>query len=255
MNYKFNSLQPQVSIITPVYNSSAYVAATIQSVLNQTYHKWEMILADDASTDNSVSIIQSFHDSRIKLIRLRNNSGPAAARNAAIQAARGRFIAFLDSDDIWLPEKLELQIQFMLSVDAAVTHTAYEIIDINGNRTGKIIRAPEVVGYDQLLNYNYIGCLTGMYDTAKTGKILMPDIPKRQDYALWLAILKKGFKAYFLNKVLAQYRTGKHSVSSNKMDAARYNWHILRHIEKLTLPRAAWHFGRYMILGLRKYYF
>jgi teichuronic acid biosynthesis glycosyltransferase TuaG len=245
----------KISIITPVYNSSAFIADTIQSVLNQTYQNWELLLVDDVSTDDSVAVVQSFRDERIKLMRLEKNSGPAIARNTAIEAATGRFIAFLDSDDLWLPEKLEKQLQFMLTQNAAVTHTAYEVIDINGKRIGKIIRAPEVIGYRQLLNYNYIGCLTGMFDTEKTGKMLMPDIPKRQDYGLWLAILRQGFKAYYLDEVLAQYRTGRQSVSSNKFDTAKYNWQILRETEGLSFFKAAWHFAVYTLLGIKKYYF
>jgi len=256
---EYQSLQPdmtdKVSIVTPVYNSADFIANTIQSVLNQTYSNWEMILADDVSTDDSVEIIKSFNDERIKLIRLSKNSGPAVARNKAIESATGRFIAFLDSDDVWLPDKLKNQLNFMITTDAAVTHTAYEAIDVAGKQTGKIIRAPKIIGYHQLLNYNYIGCLTGMYDTAKTGKVLMPDIPKRQDYGLWLAILRKGFKAYYLDEVLAQYRTGRQSVSSNKLETAKYNWQILREIEKLPLLKAAWHFSVYTFLGFKKYYF
>jgi teichuronic acid biosynthesis glycosyltransferase TuaG len=245
----------KVSIITPVFNSANFIAATIQSVLNQTYPHWEMILVDDVSNDNSVKIIQSFSDSRIKLIQLTKNSGPAVARNKAIAAATGRFIAFIDSDDLWLPEKLDKQLQFMLSKKAAVTHTAYEVIDIKGIPTGKIIHAPEILSYNQLLNYNYIGCLTGIYDTEQTGKVFMPEIPKRQDYGLWLAILRKGFKAYYLDEVLAKYRTGRQSVSSNKFETAKYNWQILRNIECLPLPRAVWHFAVYTFLGFKKYYF
>lgn len=249
-------MKHKVSIITPVYNSSAFIADTIRSVLHQTYDEWELILVDDGSTDDSVSVIQSFRDDRIRLIRLSQNSGPAIARNIAIEASTGRFIAFLDSDDVWLPQKLEKQLRFMLAQDAAVTHTAYEVVDINGNPTGKIIRAPAVIHYYQLLNYNYIGCLTGIFDTDKTGKVLMPNIPKRQDYALWLSILRRGYSAYFLNDILARYRIGRvSSVSSRKLSTAYYNWHILRQLEGLSLLSALWHFSAYIYLGVKKYYF
>ena len=243
-----------ISIITPVYNAAAFIAETIQSVLNQTYPHWEMILVDDVSADNSVAVIKGFHDERIKLIELEKNSGPAVARNTAILQAKGQYIAFLDSDDLWLPEKLEKQLAFIQQKKCAIVHSAYEIMDAEGNKTGKIISAPEKLTYNQLLNYNYIGCLTGMYDTEKTGKVFMPDIPKRQDYGLWLAILRMGHTAYFQNEVLAMYRTGRASVSSNKAATASYNWKILREIEGLPLWKAAWHFAVYTFLGFKKYY-
>ncbi len=247
-------MQPEVSIITPVYNSAAFIAETIRSVQAQTFTHWEMILVDDVSSDDSVKVIQSFSDERIRFIQLIENSGPAQARNAGIEKAQGRYIAFLDSDDQWHPEKLALQLTFMKEKNAAVTHTAYEVMDAEGKPTGKIIRAPERLSYRQLLNYNFIGCLTGMYDTQLCGKVFMPDIPKRQDYALWLAILRQGHKAYFLNDPLAYYRTGRESVSSNKWQTAQYNWQILREIEKLPLHKALWHFAVYTFLGFRKYY-
>ncbi len=247
-------MSPLISIITPVYNSAAFIGDTIESVLNQTYTNWEMILVDDVSTDDSVAVIKSFDDDRIKLIQLEKNSGPAVARNTAILKAKGRYIAFLDSDDLWLPEKLEKQLAFIQQKNCAVVHSAYEIMDAAGNHTGKIISAPETLTYNQLLNYNYIGCLTGMYDTEKTGKVLMPDISKRQDYGLWLAILRQGYIACFQHEVLALYRTGRVSVSSNKAATASYNWKILREIEKLPLWKAVWHFSVYTFLGFKKYY-
>lgn len=244
----------EVSIITPVYNSSEFIAACIKSVLKQTFINWEMILVDDLSTDNSIDIIQSFDDDRLKLIPLKVNSGPAIARNKAIELAQGKYIAFLDSDDLWLPEKLEKQLAFMKQNNFAITHTAYETIDALGNKQNKVIKAPKEITYNNLLNYNYIGCLTGMYNTDLCGKVYMPNIAKRQDYGLWLTLLKQGHKAYFLEDVLALYRTGRTSLSSNKWETAKYNWQLLRDNEKLSFAKASWHFLVYTFLGFKKYY-
>lgn len=248
----------KVSIITPVFNVAELVGATIDSVLSQTYGDWEMLLVDDVSTDDSWNVIQSYaeKDPRIKSWRLVHNSGAAKARNFAIEQASGRFIAFLDHDDIWLPVKLQKQVEFSLAKSAAITHTDYEYIDASGNRIGKVIRAHKLLTYRKMLDCNYIGCLTAMYDTEKIGgKVFMPDILKRQDYALWLKIMRSGHHAYGLNETLALYRTGRISLSSNKLDSAMYNFKLLREIEGLSKHKAAYYFVRYFILGMKKYFF
>lgn len=245
-----------VSIITPVHNAADTLEACVKSVQRQGYSNWEMILVDDCSTDNSAQLMRTLaaSDPRVQCIFLATNHGAARARNKAIEQATGRFIAFLDSDDLWLPEKLEQQLAFAAQTDAAITHTAYEWVDANGNPTGKVIQAPARLNYDQMLNYNYIGCLTGMYDMKQTGKkYFMPDIEKRQDYALWLSILRDGHEAAFLDRVLAHYRTGRKSLSSNKWSAATYNFRLLREVEQLPLLKAAYHFGVYLWLAVRKY--
>jgi glycosyltransferase involved in cell wall biosynthesis len=248
---------PKVSIITPVFNVAELVGATIDSVLAQTYGDWEMLLVDDASTDDSWKIVQSYaeKDRRIKCWRLAYNSGAAKARNFAIEQASGRFIAFLDNDDLWLPDKLLKQVDFSLEKSAAITHTDYEYIDALGNRIGKVIRARKLLTYRKMLECNYIGCLTAMYDTEKIGgKAYMPDILKRQDYALWLKIMKNGHQAYGLNESLALYRTGRKSLSSNKFDSAMYNFKMLREIEGLSTLQAAYYFVVYCMLGMKKYF-
>ena len=186
-----NNNEQLVSIIIACYNSEKYLSETINSVLNQTYKNWELLLVDDCSTDNTISVIEPFQkkDTRIKLFRQRQNSGAAVTRNKAIKEAKGRFIAFLDSDDLWLPQKLEKQIGFMLKNGYSLTHTAYEIIENNGKATNKTIRSKPVLTYNNMLFSNKIGCLTAIYDRGKLGKVYMPQIRKRQDYGLWLKIL------------------------------------------------------------------
>ena len=249
-------VRPSVSIITPVYNAAETLEECVHSVIAQGYEHWEMILVDDCSTDSSAELMKalSAKDPRVKSVFLETNVGAAAARNKAIEMANGRFIAFLDSDDLWLPQKLERQVEFALESEVAITHTAYEWVDAVGSPTGKVIQAPRELGYRQMLNYNHIGCLTGMYDTAITGKkYFMPSIEKRQDYALWLSILRDGHKALFLDEVLAQYRTGRKSLSSNKWSAATYNFKLLREVEGLSWFKAGIHFTAYLFLAARKY--
>jgi glycosyltransferase involved in cell wall biosynthesis len=241
----------KVSIITPSHNCSAFISETIQSVLNQSFSDWEMIIVDDCSTDNSVEVIQSFVelDSRIKLIQLSENSGAAVARNRAIEAAQGRYIAFLDSDDLWLPYKLEKQLAFMQSNDYPFSYAAYDKIDENGQVFGHI-GVPEKVCYSDLLKMCSIGCLTAMYDTAYFGKVYMPLIRKRQDLGLWLRLLKRTDYAYGLNETLAQYRVRTDSISANKANAAKFTWRLYRDVEGLNLFKASYYFSHYAVRGL-----
>ncbi len=204
-----------VSIITPSYNSEKFIANTIASVLAQTYTFWEMIIVDDCSTDNSVKIINSFKDKRIKLITLKENSGAAVARNKAIAKAKGNFIAFLDSDDFWYPNKLEVQINFMVKNNYKLTYTSYQQVDENATPIKKI-ECHKKLSYQDLLSANRIGCLTAVYAADKLGKIYMPTIRKRQDYAFWLSILKKIDYAYGIQQVLANYTIRNQSISNNK---------------------------------------
>ena len=243
-----------VSVITPIYNSEEFLQETIQSVLDQTYTKWELILINDCSTDNSLYIAEraAQKDNRIRVIKLDHNSGPAIARNTGIEKAKGKYIAFLDSDDMWLPNKLEKQISFMEENHIPFTYTSYEKIDEDGSSRG-IISVPEKVTYKELLNTNVIGCLTAIYNIEQLGKVYMPNIRKGQDYGLWLKILKKGITAYGINEPLARYRVRKNSVSSNKLRAARYQWIIYRQVEKLGYLRSIYHFINYVYYGYKKY--
>lgn len=240
-----------VSIITPLYNSSIWVEQAIKSVQNQSYQNWEMLIIDDYSTDNSYTIAQSFaeKDSRIKVVQLNENSGPAIARNMAIESAQGRYIAFLDSDDLWLPEKLEKQIKFMQEMDIAFSFTAYEKINEAG-RPFQSFGVPQKISYTGLLKTCFIGCLTAIYDTQKLGKAYMPTNTKREDFATWLTILKKVEYAYGLQEVLAQYRVYGRQTSARKIRMAFENWYLYRHIEKLSLMQSSYYFAHYAVIGL-----
>ena len=244
-----------ISIITPIYNSENFISKTIESVLEQTYKNWEMIIVDDVSSDGSCSIIEKYikKDNRIRLMQLSENSGPAIARNCAIKGAKGRYIAFLDSDDLWHPDKLSKQIAFMQEQDIALSYTSYYRIK---ETSGEIIYqfyVPEKVDYSELLKQNIIGCLTAIYDTKKIGKVYMPNIDKRQDFGLWLNILKKVPYAYGMIEPLADYRVRTSSVSSNKILASKYNWKLYREVEKLPLHKAIYYFGWYTYRSILRY--
>jgi len=243
-----------VSIITPSYKSEKFISKTIESVLSQTYQNWEMIIVDDCSPDNSNEIIDEYckKDSRIKLIKLEKNSGPAVARNRAIKEVKGRYIAFLDADDLWKPEKLEKQLLFMKENDLAFTYSSYDLIDKDSNEIGTVI-TKETITYEDMLKTCSIGCLTAIYDTEKLGKVYMPLIRKRQDYGLWLKILKKIGKTKGILEPLAIYRIRKDSVSSNKFKAAQYEWRIYREVEKLSFFKSIYYFIHYTYNGVIKY--
>jgi teichuronic acid biosynthesis glycosyltransferase TuaG len=240
-----------ISIVTPTHNCSAFISDAIHSVLIQSFSDWEMIVVDDCSSDSSALLIQSFseQDSRIKLIQLAVNSGAAFARNIAIEAAQGRYIAFLDGDDLWLPDKLEKQLAFMQANNHSFSYTAYDKIDENGQVFGHV-GVPQRVSYSDLLKTCSIGCLTAMYDTQFFGKVYMPNIRKRQDFGLWLELLKRTEYAYGLNEKLAQYRVRSDSISANKLSAAQYTWRLYRDVEKLNLLKASYYFSHYAVRGL-----
>ena len=227
-----------VSIITPMYNSEKFIDATIQSVQSQTYQDWEMIIVDDASTDRSIEIVKKImsNEPRLQLKQLADNLGPAHTRNNGIKLAKGRFLAFLDSDDLWHKDKLEKQIKFMQKNEYAFTFTGYEKIDEKGKKIGNILPFKGQVTYHDLLKSNHIGCLTAMIDLKILGyKMYMPDIKKRQDQGLWLEILKEIDKAYCLYEILGQYRIREGSISVNKIDNLKYQWKLYRNIEKLNV--------------------
>lgn len=247
-------LKNKVSIITPSYNSSRYISQTIESVLVQTYENWEMIIVDDVSPDHSNEIIEEYakKDNRIKLIKLEKNSGAANARNEGIQQAVGKYIAFLDSDDIWLPEKLTKQIEFMHKNEVVLCYSSYFIMDENSKQIGQFNISKTKVSYKELLKTCIIGNLTAMYDAEQLGKFYMEDIG-HEDYTLWLKILKKIDNAYGIEKPLAKYRISKKSISSNKIKAATWQWKIYREVEKLSLFESIYYFVQYVYYGVRKY--
>lgn len=240
-----------VSIITPSFNSSLLISKTIKSVISQSFFEWEMIIVDDCSSDNSVEVIQAFveRNPRIKLIQLPENSGAAVARNTAIEAAQGRYIAFLDSDDAWLPNKLEKQIAFMQENNYPFTFAAYDKVNESDEVFGHV-GVPSKVAYSDLLKSCSIGCLTAIYDTEYFGKVYMPLIRKRQDLGLWLRLLKKTEYAYGLNETLGLYKLRSDSISANKKSAAMFTWRLYREVEKLNLFKASYYFSHYAVRGL-----
>ncbi|SDU77500.1 glycosyltransferase family 2 protein [Pseudomonas sihuiensis] len=242
---------PEVTVVMPVYNAEKTVLASIDSVLEQTFPSLELIVVDDCSSDTSYELIRSRQraDKRVKLLRLDKNSGAAQARNKAISEAQGRFIAFLDCDDLWRPEKLKEQLHFMRDRDVAFSYTAYERIDESGNVMG-IISAPEKLAYQDLLKTNYIGCLSVMYDTLKLGKVYMSLNSGREDFATWLQVLKDIKYVYGLNLVLAQYRVHSSQSSAKKTKMAVETWRLYRNVEHLSLIRAFYFFSHYALRGL-----
>jgi glycosyltransferase involved in cell wall biosynthesis len=238
-----------VSVITPSYNSASFIEKTIQSVIAQTFTDWELIIVDDCSTDDSINIIHSYveQDSRINLIQLSKNSGAAVARNTAIKAAQGRYIAFLDGDDLWMPEKLEKQVAFMKRTGYTLTYTYYEKITEDGMGTGHYVTPPYQLSYKEMLRSCPIGCLTVIYDAKQLGKVYMPLIRKRQDWGLWLKILRTTNHAYGLPESLALYRVRKGSISSGKIRVQKYTWQLFREIEGLSFLHSVYYLTYHVI--------
>jgi len=244
----------KVSIITPSYKSKKFIKQTIESVLAQTYQNWEMIIVDDMSPDNSNEIIENYikKDNRIKLIKLNKNSGPAVARNKAIKESKGRYIAFLDADDQWFPQKLEKQITFMKVNNYAFTYTFYSQINEEGEIQGNPIHPPLKLSYTDMLKMNRIGCLTAIYDSKFLGKVYMPFIQKRQDYGLWLKILKQEKYAYCLAENLALYRIHSNSISRNKIELIKYHYTLFRKHEKLSVYKSIYYIIYNIFITLNK---
>ncbi|MFT8872058.1 MAG: glycosyltransferase [Sporolactobacillus sp.] len=232
----------------PCYNAEMTLMDAIDSVKKQTVTEWELLIADDCSSDHSRDILsaEAACDVRIRPLFLEKNGGAATARNAALAAAKGRYIAFLDSDDRWKPEKLQRQLAFMRANNYAFTFSGYDYIDKAGRPIGRHIHAPKEVHYEDMLKNTVVGCLTVMIDRAHTGDFQMPPLRSRQDLATWLALLKRGFVAYGLDENLADYRiTGSRSLSGNKWRAAQHTWNVYRQVEHLPLLRSVWYFGHY----------
>lgn len=226
----------KVSIIMPSYNAAKFIAAAIQSVIEQTYSNWELLITDDCSKDDTINIIKKFQeiDNRIQLFSTGKNSGAAVARNISLQNATGKYIAFLDSDDTWISNKLETQIKFMKKKNIAFSFSNYSVMKEDGTLTGNIIHAPKVIGYHGYLRNTIIGCLTVIIDREKTGNFLMPNIKTSEDMALWLDIMKRGYKAWGLQVPLAQYRVVSNSLTSKKWIEAKYVWKVYREIEHIN---------------------
>lgn len=213
-----------VSIITPTYNSADFISETIEAIQAQTFQDWELLITDDCSTDGTREIVQEYvdNDPRIKLYTLERNSGAGAARNNSLGHARGRYIAFCDSDDRWTPDKLERQVAFMKDKDCAVSYTSYYTCNEEGERTG-VVRCRRKETYSSLKRDDKMGCLTVIYDSVKVGKVPFPLLRKRQDWGMKLLVLQKCKVAYGIAEPLAIYRKRNDSISSNKLSLVKYN--------------------------------
>ena len=226
-----------VSIITPSFNSEKFIAGTIQSVQNQTYQNWEMIIVDDCSTDKTVSIAEYIanNDNRITVYKLDKNSGTGIARNTGLEKASGKYIAFLDADDLWKPNKLEIQINFLRNNNLPFTFSFYDCINEQGIELNKRVEAPRNLAYRQLFFCNYVGNLTGIYDANYFGKIAISSIRKRQDWMLWLTILKKVKSAKPIPESLAFYRIRENSISASKVNLVKHNFAVYRRFHGYNL--------------------
>lgn len=243
--------RPLVSVVMAAFNGQSYLSEAIESVINQTYQHWELIIVNDGSTDETLTIARSLegNDGRITVINLPKNIGPAKARNSGISKALGRYIAFLDADDIWMPKKLDEQIAFMQANDCVLCFSGYEKVNKLGCFVGSV-GVPSKVSYRELLKTNVIGCLTGVYDAEYFGKAKMPLIRKRQDYGFWLMLLKRVKFAYGINEPLAKYRVHGSSLTYRKQDVARYTWRIFREFEKLPTYQCVYYFSHYAVRGI-----
>ena len=236
-----------VSIIVPVYNVQRFIVATIESVMAQTYTNWELLLIENGSTDGTQEVVEQYlkehPDNRIKLYLMGRNVGAAAARNYGMDASEGRFVTYLDSDDLWKPEKLEHQVAFMLEKQAAFSFIGYEFADETGKGTGKVVKVPSVINYRQALQNTTIFTSTVMFDTEKLPKkeLHMP-LVKSEDTALWWRILRGGVPAYGLRENLVLYRRSGNSLSANKIEALRRIWNLYRKEEKLSIPFSVYNF-------------
>lgn len=229
-----------VSIIMASYNSSKFISRTIDSIIHQTYVNWELLITDDCSTDDTRNIIGNYiaRDKRIKLFNLNINSGAGVARNNSIKAANGRYIAFCDSDDCWKPEKLEQQLKFMSQRNIEICYSSYLKCDENDNVFG-IVVAPSKITYKDIIRNDYIGFLTCIYDASRIGKIYMPTLRKRQDWAWKIMLMKKCPIAFGIKDTLAYYRIRKESLSNKKLSLVKYNVEVYKQVLKYH-PIRAW---------------
>ena len=243
-----------ISIILPTYNSETFISETISSVINQTYQNWELIIIDDCSTDNSMSIVDSFskNEKRIKFFKNKTNSGAAISRNIGLENSSGRFISFIDSDDVWELNKLEIQIKFMIVNNYAISFTEYNLIDEKGISLNKTIKVVKEIDYYGYLKNTIIGMSTSMIDLTKTENFEFKNIRTRQDTYLWITLLKRGLIAQGLNKTLVNYRVRKDSISANKYKAAKQVWKLYYNFEKLGLLKSIYYFSYYIFNAIKK---
>lgn len=246
---------PLVSIITPSYNSEKFISETIQSVQNQTYQNWEMIIVDDCSTDRTVTIVNEIlrNEPRIKFFSLSKNQGPAKARNIAIQNAQGNYMTFLDADDIWFTDFIQNSINTINQTGIPFVFSSYRRSNENLEFVYSDFIVPEKVSYEDILKTNSISCLTAFIDIKKLGKKTMPEIRKRQDMGLWLKYLKEIPFAYGIKEPKAIYRIRKNSLSRNKKNLLKYQWQFYRKVEELSFFQSVYYMLHWMYRGFIKY--
>ena len=248
-------MSPTISIITPCYNAAPFIAQTLESVLAQTFEDWEMLVVDDCSTDDSAVIVQEYaqRDSRIRYYRTDSPSGgPSVPRNIGLEHVRGVYVAFLDSDDLWLPEKLEEQLSFMRANKLDFVYSDYEKISWRGERKNRIIYARAVSSFWDTIESNAIPCLTVLIRRSVIGNTRFKPIPK-EDYVFWLDILRQGYTAYNTGKVHALYREAKNSRSGNKLKMFQQQWYVLRQVEGVKKVPAIYFMLIFAVKGLFKF--
>ena len=240
-----------VSIVVPVYNSEKYIALALQGVVSQTFMDFEVIVVDDFSVDGSASIVETFcsRDPRFFLVRNKENIGAAKCRDKAVQLSKGRYIAFLDADDFWLPQKLQKQIGMMQNAGAAMSCTAVDIVDSSGAILGAR-DVPAIITYDILAKRTPVVNSTVILDSCQVGRVSVPDIRRRQDFALWLKIIREHGPALGIPEKLGGYRVHEGSLSRNKFISAVYTWKVLRDLESLSFFRAMYYFSFYSLKGV-----
>ena len=239
---------PLVSVVMPAYNAADFIAESIESVRQQTYTNWELLVIQDASNDSTEKILKNFQtqDARIKIHNLPTNQGAGFARNIGIKASKGEYIAFLDADDLWKKNKLRVQINYMKENDLSVCYSSYELIDEEGVPKKRKIQALQTLTFKRLLKANYIGNLTGIYNVKNLGKIYGPLIRKRQDWGLWLLALKKAGIAKGIQESLAYYRLRKNSISQNKFEMLQYNFLVYRKVMEFSILKSTYYLAAFL---------
>ena len=245
-------MEDLVSIIMPSYNTARYIRDSIQSVLDQTYENWELIIVDDCSTDNTDEVVNSFQDDRIRFFKNDSNYGAALTRNKALREAKGEWIAFLDSDDLWEPTKLEEMLLFMKQNNYVFAYHEFEKIDENSDSLNILVSGPKVVTKRKMYHYDYIGCLTFMYSYKFFGLIQIKDIKKNNDYAILLKLCKRA-NCYLLEKNLAKYRIRKKSISHDRLvKKLKSHYDLFKECNEESVLQAFWHACWNMWYGLWK---
>lgn len=243
-----------VSIIMPSYNTASFIAESIQSVLAQSYKDWELLIVDDCSSDNTDQVVKPYlSDERIIFLKNEKNSGAAVSRNTALREAKGKWIAFLDSDDLWMPDKLKKQVSFMETNGYHFSYTNYAEIDTEDHRNGITVTGPKRITKTGFFNYCWPGCLTVMYDREAVGLIQIADIKKNNDYAMWLKVCQKA-DCYLLDEEMALYRRGRAGSVSTHSIKTMIGWHykLYRDAEKQNPIAAMFNTGRNMVFGFYK---